>query len=116
MLSYNSTCRFNTGGDRRAACPIQGAGARREVFYIYIREWVPLGSSGRIWTYDTSKCWKSRAGRSRSIKKMGVARKFKVGPNWEVLYYYSKKRVPVGGYGHIIYQNAGNRALVDLVR
>ena len=47
-----------------------------------------MGSIGRIWTYYTSKCWKSRAGRSRSIKKMGVARKFKVGPNWEVLYYY----------------------------
>ena len=47
-----------------------------------------MGSSGQTWTYYTSKCWKSRAGRSRSIKKMGVARKFKVGPNWEVLYYY----------------------------
>ena len=67
MLSYNSTCRFNTGGDRRAACPIQGAGARRVVFYIYILE-------------------------------------------------YSKKRVPVGGYGHMIHQNAGNREPVDLVR
>ena len=94
--------------------PVLSKGPGREGwFFIYI--YTRMGSSGRIWTYYTSKCWKSRAGRSRSIKKMGVARKFKVGPNWEVLYYYSKKRVPVGGYGHIIYQNAGNRALVDLV-
>ena len=63
MLSYNSTCKFNTGGDRNAACTIQGAGGRRVVFYIYIRE-----------------------------------------------------RVPVGEYGHIIHQNAGNREPVDLVR
>ena len=63
MPSYNSTCRFNTAGDRRAACTIQGAGGRRVVFYIYIRE-----------------------------------------------------RVPVGEYGHIIHQNAGNREPVDLVR
>ena len=63
MLSYNSTCRFNTGGDGNAACTIQGAGARRVVFSIYIREWVPVGE-----------------------------------------------------YGHIIHQNAGNREPVDLVR
>ena len=62
MLSYNSTCRFNTAGDRRAACAILWAAWRREVFYIYIRKWVP-----------------------------------------------------VGGYGHIIHQNAGNREPVDLV-
>ena len=48
MLSYNSTCRFNTGGDRNAACTIQGAGARRVVFYIYIREWVPMVKCGHI--------------------------------------------------------------------
>ena len=48
MLSYNSTCRFNTGGDRNAACTIQGAGGRRVVFSIYIWEWVPLGEYGRI--------------------------------------------------------------------
>ena len=36
MLSYNSTCRFNTGGDRNAACTIQGAGARGGFLnYIY---------------------------------------------------------------------------------
>ena len=48
MLSYNSTCRFNTGGDRNAACTIQGAGARRVVFSIYIREWVPVGDYGHM--------------------------------------------------------------------
>ena len=95
--------------------PVLSKGPGREGwFFLYIYK--RMGSSGRLWTYYTSKRWKSRAGRSRSIKKMGVARNFKVGPNWEVLYYYSQKRVPVGGYGHIIYQNAGNRALVDLVR
>ena len=37
---------------------------------------------------------------------------------WFFIYIleYSKKRVPVGGYGHMIHQNAGNREPVDLVR
>ena len=48
MLSYNSTCRFNTGGDRNAACTIQGVGARRVVFSIYLWEWVPVGDYGHM--------------------------------------------------------------------
>ena len=44
MLSYNSTCRFNTGSDRRVACPIQWAAC----YFSKIEK--NNGSSGQTWT------------------------------------------------------------------
>ena len=74
------------------------------------------GSSGQTWTYDTWKCWKLRRRRSHSIKKIGLGRELKL-VFYPLIWYFGKNgATKFGKYGHMIHQNAGNCAAVDLIR